>query len=938
MRLSLRSWILLGCFLPAWLLVILGGGWLLSSYFSTLEQQLIDRGQLTLKNLKPSLAMQLSDGERSPQLRHLSEQLLEASDVRAFSVYDHNRTSLLHAGPSMRPLERNPEMRWSSRSQMAEEKETLRFIEPIYEPHSVRDLTRLRSGEGPTLLGWAELEFSLTPGLLHQYRLLLISGVLFLTLFVVSLLLVHYLSRYLGQRLEQSVKAVTRMSHGERPQPVPETQVLELQQLSDGINQMVQELGLREDQLLQSIEEVREDASRSLETIEIKNIELNRARKDALQASRIKSEFLANMSHEIRTPLNGIIGFSNLLSRTQLDGRQKEFLGHILGASETMLGIINDILDFSKIEAGKLVLEEEPVNLRELLDDTLSMLAPQAHRQNLDLLGLVYDDVPQLVTSDPLRLKQLLSNLISNALKFTESGEVVVRVMLDGDDEVGEPESAEQCSLRIAVSDTGIGLSEMQRQKLFQAFSQADTTQTRQFGGTGLGLAICKQLVHQMGGQIDLESEEGQGSTFWFTLPLQVIEPASDPLPWLRGRTLGVLESHRLTNQAWCHLLRSWGAQVVAWQKPEEMLDSLVGQDLAAVLVGLNATEASSPRWLDALEQLKQQGCPCQLLLNTSEPEVHARLRHRISDYLLLKPLVVPRLKPALESLLEGSRKQAAPAIGPLPERSLSPPQTTKILAVDDTPSNLLLLVTLLQQMGFETLKASGGEEAVERVKNEPVSLILMDIQMPGMDGVQAARSIRSLGHQYRSLPIIALTAHAVAEERTAWLQAGINDVLIKPLNEKLLTDLLYRWLGDRFIAKEKLQVAEVNETSEEAWQSCPVDRELGIKLAAGRPELADELLELLLTSLEQSKEAIQAALKSEQDEDLIDAVHRLHGATRYCGVPDLAQITEALETQLKVGQEQLVATSLEQLFYEIDRLLDWRERDYRPDWHSRAG
>ncbi|MDR9467134.1 ATP-binding protein [Marinospirillum sp.] len=937
MRLSLRSWILLGCFLPVWLLVILGGSWLLNSYFSSLEQQLIDRGQLTLKNLKPSLAIQLHEGERLPHLRRLSEQLLEASDVRAFSLYDHKRSSLLHAGPSMRPLENNPNARWSEQSRMAVEQETLRFIEPIYAPQASRDLSRLRAGESPELLGWAELELSLTPGLLHQYRLLLISGVLLLSLFVISLLLVQYLSRYLGQRLEASMEAVAQMGQGERPEPVPETRVQELQELGSSINQMIQAMGQREDLLLQSIDEVREDASRSLETIEIKNIELDRARKDALQASRIKSEFLANMSHEIRTPLNGIIGFSNLLSRTHLDGRQKEYLGHILGASETMLGIINDILDFSKIEAGKLVLEEEPVNLRDLLDSTLSMLAPQAHRQSLDLLGLVYDDVPQLVKSDPLRLKQLLSNLISNALKFTERGEVVVRVMLDGDDEVDEQPASEQCSLRIAVSDTGIGLSEAQRQKLFQAFSQADTTQTRQFGGTGLGLAICKQLVHQMGGQIDLDSEEGKGSTFWFTLPLNVVEPAKDPSPWLVGRRLGVLETHRLTNQSWCHQLRRWGAQVVAWQSPEEMLDNLNGQDLTAVLVGLNSAEASSPLWLDALGQLRQQGYRCLLLLNTSEPEVHARLRHRVSDHLLLKPLVVPRFKQALESLLEGSGQTGMQAAS-LPERSIPIPKATRILAVDDTPSNLLLLVTLLQQLGFETFQANGGEEAVELVKKEPVSLILMDIQMPGMDGVEATRNIRSLGHQYRSLPIIALTAHAVAEERTAWLQAGINDVLIKPLNEKLLTDLLYRWLGDRFTDKEKRLISDSAEQSEEAWQSCPVDRELGIKLAAGRPELADELLELLLTSLEQSKEAIQAALKSEQDEDLIDAVHRLHGATRYCGVPDLAQITEALETQLKVGQEQLVATSLEQLFYEIDRLLDWREREYRPDWHSRGG
>lgn len=937
MRLSLRSWLLLSCFLPVWLLVIAGGGWLLTSYFDSLQQQLLERGQLTLKNLKPSLAVQLSGPDYTAQLRQLSEQLLEAPDVRAFSLYDHQRSSLLHAGPSMRPLKLNPDLRWSQESQVAKEQETLRFIEPIYERQVIRDLSRIRSGEAPALLGWVELELTLTPSLLHQYRLLLISGVLSLTLFVISWVGVHYLSRYLTQRMELAASAIDQVGQKARPTQVPATGVLELHRLGKKINAMVEGVSERESQLAQSIEEIREDASRSLETIEVKNIELNRARKDALQASRIKSEFLANMSHEIRTPLNGIIGFSNLLSRTHLDVRQKEFLGHILGASETMQGIINDILDFSKIEAGKLVLEQVPVNVREVLDDTLSMLALQAHRQNLELLGLVYDDVPLLVKSDPLRFKQLLSNLVGNALKFTEEGEVIVRIMLDDEEAVPDTSPVvSRCCLRIAVTDTGSGLSEAQRQTLFQAFSQADTTQARRFGGTGLGLAICKQLVQQMGGQIDLESEEGQGSTFWFTLPLDVLEPAKEAQPWMQGRCLGVLDTHPLTRQVWSHQLRRWGAQVIDWDCPEAMLQKVQTQRLDAVLVGLNNHQAASSLWLDALELLKQQGCPSLLVLNTSEPEVHAQLRHRASDQLLLKPLVMPHLKRLLENLLGGSLEAGLETL-PLPFENAPASKVTKILAVDDTPSNLLLLVTLLQQMGFETLQATGGEEAVALVQKEAVNLVLMDIQMPGMDGVQATRTIRSLGHVYRSLPIIALTAHAVAEERAAWLQAGINDILIKPLDEKLLTDLLYRWLGDRAIGAEDRLTSKEDELSEEAWQSCPVDRELGIKLAAGRAELADELLKLLLASLEQSKEAIQSALKSEQDEALIDAVHRLHGATRYCGVPDLAQITEALETQMKAGQKQWIAASLENLFYEIDRLLDWRERDYRTDWHSRA-
>ncbi|MBE0506996.1 MAG: response regulator [Marinospirillum sp.] len=944
MRLSLKSWIIFGCFLPVWLLVIGLGGWLLNNHFKALDQQLVDRGQLTLKNLSPALAGGFMQAERLPQLRQIAEQLLEASDVRAFSLYDQRQVSLFHAGPSMRPLERNPTLRWSLQPGVAKEKETLRFIEPIYELAILRESPRGRVGDSLALVGWAELELSRTPTLLYKYRLLLISGGLTTGLLLFSLLLTHLLVRYLQHRLDFSLEAITQVAEGVTPETLPVVHINELHQLQQTIAMLSSHVAEREQNYRQSLEEVRDDSLRSLETIEIKNIELDRARKDALQASRIKSEFLANMSHEIRTPLNGIIGFSNVLSRTRLEQRQKEYLSLILGASETMLGIINDILDFSKIEAGMMILDNTPVNLRKALHESLAMLAPQAHRQRLDLLGLVYDDVPLEVKTDPLRFKQLLSNLISNAIKFTEQGEVVVRIMLDDvaeDLEAGIPpsdlEAGSFCRLRFAVTDTGIGLNEAQRHKLFRAFSQADTSQTHQFGGTGLGLAICKQLVKQMGGQIDLESVEGVGSTFWFSLPLQVQETAPEPEPWLLGKTLGVLESHRLTSQAWCHQLRSWRAQVVAWDTPEKMLDHLNGrQQIAAVLVGLNALQASSPIWLESLAYLKTAELPCLMLVNSSEPEVHARLKRQTKGQLLTKPLAAPRLKLALETLLGQQPEPVESFYGEGVYATTA--ELPLILAVDDTPSNLLLLITLLQQMGFRTLQATNGEEAVQRVIENSVDLVLMDIQMPVMDGVQATRRIRSMGHAYRTLPILALTAHAIGDEKEAWMQAGINDVLIKPLHEKQLMDLLHRWLGDRFVATHMPLAAPELNHSEESWQSCPVDRELGIRLAAGRAELADELLGLLLSSLDQSREAIELALKRQDDDALIEAVHRLHGASRYCGVPDLAQITEVLETQLKSGQQQLVAGSLEQLLYEIDRLQDWREREYASTWHRQSG
>ncbi|WP_416885747.1 ATP-binding protein [Marinospirillum sp.] len=923
MRMSLKGWVFFLGFFPVWLLVVGLGGWMLSQHFQALEQQLFEKGQLTLRNLSPALAMGLTQPDRQAWLRGVADQLLETPDVRAFSIYDQRQQSLLHSGPSMRPLERDAHLRWTHQSSFAVEQDTLRFIEPLYDVGALRDVQRLRAADGPQLVGWAELELSRTPLQLYQYRMLLLSGALVLGFLLFSWVMTHHFVRYLQKRLESYRYALHQMARGESWTLDELAEVKELRHLRAQIWDLADAVSQREHLLNQSIEEIQEDALRSLETIEIKNIELDRARKDALQASRIKSEFLANMSHEIRTPLNGIIGFSNLLSRTELDYRQKEYISHILGASETMLGIINDILDFSKIEAGMMVLEEEPLALRQLLEDCLSLFAPQAHRGQLNLLGLVYDDVPLQVKVDPLRLKQLLTNLVGNALKFTAEGEVVVRIMLDDLPEEGDTPEVQQigryCQLRFSVSDTGIGLSEVQRQKLFRAFSQADTTQTRQFGGTGLGLAICKQLVHQMGGRIDLDSTEGQGSTFWFSLPLQIVQPAQEAEVWLKGQHLSVIESHPLTNQSWCHQLRSWGAQV-------ESFLSLPHTDLhasSAMLIGMNVQQMQDSAWRAWIDGLHQQGAPYLLVFNTSDAELLHFWRRYATEPFLTKPLSLDTLRRAVKERLD---QQALPTetalpVAPLPA-PLAPQRQSTVLAVDDTPSNLLLLVTLLKQMGYQALEATNGDEALQQVQLHTVDLILMDIHMPGMTGFEAAQRIRSLGHQYRSLPIIALTAHAVHEEKRLWLDSGINDVLLKPLQEKQLVDVMHRWLGER------------SQTRASRWTQPPVDKEMGVHLAAGRPELADELLEMLVASLDESRAELQAAFAQQEPEQMQAVVHKLHGATRYCGVPDLAQITEALETQIKSGHLQLALSNFEQLLLEMDRLQSWHDEEYRRGWH----
>src|SRR5690606_13867888 len=307
------------------------------------------------------------------------------------------------------------------------------------------------------------------------------------------------------------------------------------------------------------------------ETIEIQNIELDLARKEALEASRIKSEFLANMSHEIRTPLNGILGFTHLLQKSDLTPRQQDYLATIEKSADSLLGIINEILDFSKIEAGKLVLESVPFNLRDLIEDTLTILGPAAHAKQLELVSLVYRDTPLSLVGDPLRLKQVLTNLVSNAIKFTNEGTVVVRAMV-------EDERSDRAQLRISVQDTGIGLTDQDLRALFQAFSQADNSISRQPGGTGLGLVISKRLIEQMGGEIGVDSIPEEGSEFWVSLSLPKARDDAEDLPRaaLLGRRVGLLEQHPLARQALQHQLEACGLAVLSFDSLDQLQDAVV--------------------------------------------------------------------------------------------------------------------------------------------------------------------------------------------------------------------------------------------------------------------------------------------------------------------------------------------------------------------------
>ena len=665
---------------------------------------------------------------------------------------------------------------------------------------------------------------------------------------------------------------------------------------------------------------------------------LTDARQAVAAANRTKSEFLANMSHEIRTPLNGVVGMVQLLANTPLDAQQRYYARIALSSSEALLALINDILDFSKIEAGKLHLEEREFDLNALVADTVELFGTRARERGLELAYSLGAELPCGVIGDSDRLRQVLVNLISNAIKFTDRGEVVIRASV-------EEKTDTEAVFRFTVRDSGIGISPDRRDRLFRLFSQVDASTTRQYGGTGLGLAISRQLVEMMHGQIGVQSELGRGSTFWFTVRLRLQrqqKPRHSRLSIVEFKDLRVLvvDSSAASREILTEQLTSWGLRPTA-----------VADEPSAVQMLVRSAAQGAPYQLAIIDRQLAAGDGSQVALAlNSTPALHGLKLILLTPAgepltpqqnsqvwgCVHKPVRQSQLFDALVSALAGRHepRHAAETAASGHFGMPATPDSVHILLAEDNHVNQVVAAEILKKAGFTCDIVNNGLQAVEAVAMVEYDLVLMDCQMPEMDGFEATRRIRAgeaegtTGRRGANpLPIVALTANATSGDRERCLAAGMSDYVPKPINPKLLLQKIEALTSRRFDGPKDEAGGSTTAKSDGAEvagpSSAPIDTAALLARCLGNTDLVSRLLKAFEPEIGKDLQRLEQAFRAGNGGEVADFAHAIKGSAANLSADALASLARELENAARHGEWQSRGELIEGIRNEFHRCLE---------------
>jgi two-component system sensor histidine kinase BarA len=891
-RLGIKYQILLITLIPVFLIDVFFTYIHFGSDIAQANELLQSKGQIIAKQLAGASEFNLISGN-DRQIQRMLEQTIDTNSIIRASVFDKQGKPIAESE--------------SKEYQDSNVASYLYYRYPImsrstahpdvFAPDQVEDTE-------VTTIGWVHLYISHEQLEVSKAQITRNSIVFFVIVLVLSVILTVVISRRITQPIFTLVEHMKNVETGRLGETIEPLAFNEIGAVQKGFNRMTQALLSNRKQLNKKIQAATQQLSEAITDMETKNRELGFARDEAQNANRIKSEFLANMSHEIRTPINGIKGFISLISQSSLNSTQKKYADIVLKSTNDLTNIINEILDFSKIESGKLQIVDDDFDLHEVIEQTRDTLFITILAKNIDLNLIIYSDTPRYVCGDKLRIKQILLNLIGNAIKFTDVGEVVIKVSV-------EEQTQTEVIILITIEDTGIGISDENQASLFTAFSQVEAAANRRFAGTGLGLAISKNLVSLMGGTISLQREVGKGSKFSVRLPLALSNTSNQEVPEQASasKTAMIIASRNTCLQELQSLYDRAGITtepILLEQQAIEQIRENIHRNrkfIDYLVIDFRHLDLDSEKIVDTE---KQNGM--RIIAMHYDPGMIPDLDSRGIEF-----ISVINTSKGLQDLLDKPRIEVSEE-EPGDRQPLVPAHRKNVLFVDDNEINLKLGSELIQMWGHQVCEANHANEAMIQYRKQSFDLIILDIQMPDIDGVTLQAMMRDERPDDQT-PIAALTANIMTQEADRLLELGFDYYLSKPIDEEKFHALLDGTLGGTIITP-------VDPVMDQQYaDTVSVDFKQSLDFAANNESLLQQIFGILLHDIPHHKDQLTNAARQLDYAKLSRIAHKIHGITCYTSLPQLKMQVASIQQQLAQESYSLLEVTVDEMIEELEQI-----------------